>query len=95
MQRGILLLTKEEVADIIQKLPMEKYADSPLSNKLISAVNYDVPPQQEIDIELSEEELEIIMDEMGVPNSEIDTEFTRSAMKKIHSLLMKFRETQF
>jgi hypothetical protein len=94
MQRGILSLTKSEIVDVANILPLEKYLQTPLYNKIITAVQIDESVSS-IDIEISEEELEIILDEMGIPNIETDTEAIKSARTKINQLLVKFRETQY
>lgn len=91
MQRGILYLTQEEVADIVHKLPMDRYAQTPLVNKLMAAVQ----TQGVIDIEVSEDELEIILDEMGIPDPATDTESLKSMRTKVNDLLTKFREIHY
>lgn len=90
MQRGVITLTKPEVKEIVDRVDLDRFQTTPLTNKLSAALKAEGDGLN-IDIEVSEEELEFILDEIVIPH-ENDTEATNSLRAKIHNMLDKFRE---
>ena len=85
MNRGVLKLTNTEAQELLKSLNLNNYAGTPLANKLQSIdLN-----NQEIEIFLSEDEIENILDEIGMvdPSS---NQLLSSAMNKITKLLGSF-----
>lgn len=90
MQRGMLYLTKEETKALLSNFDLNRYQGSSLFNKLSSlASNQD--KNDEIGILLSEEEVEIILDEIGFVD-ETENPQLASALKKLMELMSSFRE---
>ena len=90
MQRGILELNKEEVSELLRNLDLSKYQRTPLHSKLTSLADSSINPQ-ECKILLSEDELEIIMDEIGFVEESTNA-LLFSTMQKITNLMNSFRE---
>ena len=90
MQRGILELNKEEVSELLKNLDLSKYQGTPLYGKLSSLSDKSINPQL-CKILLSEDELEIVMDEIGFVEESTNT-LLFSTMQKITSLMNSFRE---
>lgn len=88
MQRGVITLNVEEVNEIFTYFDVSKYEGYPLEAKLTSAKGSTNP---DIMIELSQEELELILDSVIIPDSE-DSESKKSLRKKIHDLLTSFHQ---
>ncbi|NLZ24768.1 hypothetical protein GX888_03435 [Candidatus Dojkabacteria bacterium] len=86
MKRGILVLNKMEIESLVLKINIEKFRGSPLYEKLNSASR---SIENNINISISEEELESILDEIGPPVS--NDSILSSAYEKIISLLQRMR----
>ena len=86
MQRGVLILTKEEVTELLKVLNIDLFINTQLHEKLKSASQSD---EQEIKILISEDEIERILDEVGPPV--YGNQFTNSAIQKINNLLVTLR----
>lgn len=89
MQRGILALTREELLEVFKYFDVESYKGHPLEVKL-SAANKS--SDVEITIELSEDEVEAILDSVAIPTPQ-DNEHTTSLRTKSQDLVTKFRNT--
>lgn len=93
MQRGILSLNHTEVDLIIESMPMDRYAQSPLVNKLLAAAqNTDLA---EVNLEISEDELEVILDEIGISPTGNSDLTLKTLRKKISDLMGRFREDHY
>lgn len=88
MKRGVIVLNKDEINEIYKRVELEAYTKSPLSPKLRAAIE---APDTNIPIEVSEEELEFVLDEIVIPDPAIDTDATRTLRSKIQELLQQFR----
>ncbi len=86
MQRGILVLSKEELDQLFTVLDISVFSGTQLFEKLNSASG---SMESEVRILLSEDELESMMDEMGMPFS--DNQVLNSALEKINALMASFR----
>ncbi|HVX93022.1 MAG TPA: hypothetical protein VHA74_02810 [Candidatus Dojkabacteria bacterium] len=87
MQRGVLTVTRAELADMLQKFDVRKYVGTPIANKLVAGIQSNIDP---INLEVSKEEIEMIMDDIGAPMP--DDSANMSALRgKINQLLMKFQ----
>ena len=86
MQRGILVLSKEELDQLFTVLDISVFSGTQLFEKLNSASG---SMESEVRILLSEDELESMMDEMGMPFS--DNQILNSALEKINALMASFR----
>lgn len=87
MQRGILLISREELIVLYDNLDIEIYSGSALYEKLNSALQ---GSDEEIRILLSEDEIEKILDEVGPPIH--DNDILNSSITKIFQLLSSFRD---
>ena len=87
MQRGILALSKEELDQLLTVLDISVFSGTQLFEKLNSASG---STESEVRILLSEDELESMMDEMGMPFS--DNQVLNSALEKINALMGSFRD---
>ena len=87
MQRGILALSKEELDQLLTVLDISVFSGTQLFEKLNSASG---SIESEVRILLSEDELESMMDEMGMPFS--DNQVLNSALEKINALMGSFRD---
>jgi hypothetical protein len=87
MQRGTLTLNSSEAKELVSNVDLTRYTDKPLYSKLTSISD---GSQEEYNILLSEDELEMIMDEIGFVD-ESSNPILSSAMKKISELLVSFR----
>jgi len=87
MQRGILVLSKEELNQLLTVLDISVFSGTQLFEKLNSASG---SIESEVRILLSEDELESMMDEMGMPFS--DNQVLNSALEKINALMGSFRD---
>lgn len=83
MQRGILNIGKTEIQTVINLIDLQKYAGTPLAGKLTAVATSQEPVVQ---IELSADELENLLDDIGAPNSEMSEEL-RSAISQMSSML--------
>ena len=86
MQRGVLTLSKEEFNQLLSIIYINRFNQTPLYNKLISAGNTN---EKEVRISISEDEIEKILDEVGPPIYE--NLVLNNALKKISALLISFR----
>lgn len=86
MQRGVLTLSKEEFNQLLSIIDINRFNQTPLYNKLISAGNTN---EKEVKISISEDEIEMILDEVGPPIYE--NLVLNNALKKISALLISFR----
>ena len=65
MQRGVISLDKLEIQSFISKVDIQKYAGSPLFEKLNAAMQSIENP---LNVEVSADEVEIILDEIAIPD---------------------------
>ena len=86
MQRGVLNLSKEEYAHLFHMLDIEEFVGTQLYEKLNSALQ---STQEEIKILLSEDEIEKILDQIGLTTS--DNPVHNSVMEKINTFMTSFR----
>jgi len=86
MQRGLLILSKEELEQLFTVLDLSLFSGTQLFEKLNSASG---STQTDVRILLSEDELESIIDEIGMPFS--DNQILNSALEKINTLMLSFR----
>ena len=83
MQRGSITLTKEELNNLLSILNTKSLQGTQLEVKLNSAKNSN---ENTINILLSEDEIERILDQVGPPIYE--DQIINSAIQKIQSLLL-------
>lgn len=88
MQRGILQVTQSEVTEIFKYFDLTPYKDYPLEIKLVAAK---ASQDELISIELSENEVEAILDSVAIPE-ESHSEATVSLRNKSRELITKFRD---
>jgi hypothetical protein len=88
MQRGVLSLTNQELEEIFKKIDVEKYAGSLLHSKLSAAKSAGLT---EVKLELSEDELETLLDDLDIPNPDTDSQELMSLRNKISLMLSGFR----
>lgn len=86
MQRGVLTLSKEEFNQLLSIIDINRFNQTPLYNKLISAGNTN---EKEVRISISEDEIEKILDEVGPPIYE--NVLANTAIKRINDLLLNLR----
>ena len=87
MQRGSITLTKEELNNLLSVLNTKSLQGTQLEVKLSSAKNSN---ENTINILLSEDEIERILDQVGPPIYE--DQIINSAIQKIQSLLLTLRK---
>ena len=87
MQRGSITLTKEELNNLLSILNTKSLQGTQLEVKLNSAKNSN---ENTINILLSEDEIERILDQVGPPIYE--NQIINSAIQKIQSLLLTLRK---
>ncbi len=87
MQRGVLTISKEELDQLFTILDISIFTGTQLFEKLNSASG---STQTEVRILLSEDELESIIDEIGMPFS--DNQILNSVLEKINTLMLSFRD---
>lgn len=87
MQRGILELTREELFEVFKYFDLEGQKGKPLETKLSVANSSEEPS---VTIELSEDEVELILDSVAIPTGE-DNDHTASLRTKAQGLLSQFR----
>lgn len=84
MNRGILKITNEEASELLKNLNLANYLETPLGNKLGSMdLN-----NTEIEILLSNDEIEKMLDEIGMPDPVINPTLY-SAVNKMNQLILK------
>ncbi len=87
MQRGTITLTKEELNNILSVLNTESLQGTQLEVKLNSAKDSN---EDTVNILLSEDEIERILDQAGPPTYQNQT--INSAIQKIHELFLSLRK---
>lgn len=87
MNRGILKLTKEELDQLLTVLNIQSFLGTQLYEKLNSAKN---STNTQIDILLSEDEIEKILDDIGPPIYENIS--INSAIQKIREMITIIRQ---
>ncbi|HNR29087.1 MAG TPA: hypothetical protein PLK49_01130 [Candidatus Dojkabacteria bacterium] len=87
MQRGSITLTKEELNNLLSVLNTKSLQGTQLEVKLSSAKDNN---EDTINILLSEDEIERILDQVGPPIYE--NQIINSAIQKIQSLLLTLRK---
>lgn len=90
MKRGILTLNLDELLVFIPKIDLQKLDGQPLRNKLEYALEKKMDPTN---LELSEDELEYILDELGIPEISEPIELN-SARGKMSKMLIDFRSLE-
>lgn len=86
MQRGVLTINKEDFIHFSSVIRIENFLSTPLHQKISSAKE---SKNSDIEILLSEEELEILLDEVGPPIY-TDTRIN-NVIQKINELLLSLR----
>ena len=89
MLRGVMTLSKEEIVEAIAVIKAQ-YSDAPLYHKLDSSTQ---ASESEVGVQVSNEELEILLDNIGVP-SENESEAMRSLRVKVQEFLAKLRHVE-
>ena len=92
MKRGVFTLTRPEFDDLFRSVEWQKLENSTVYNKAHSVEPAAQGDLSEVRLELSENELEILLDEVGLPDPEKDTEELKSVRLKISQKLIEFRE---
>ncbi len=87
MQRGVLILNRNEFNSLLTVLDINIFSGTQLFEKLNSALQ---STDDEIKIFLSEDEIEKILDEVGQPIS--DNQVLNSTLQKISDLMISFRK---
>ena len=87
MQRGSITLTKEELNNLLSVLNTKSLQGTQLEVKLNSAKDSN---ENTINILLSEDEIERILDQVGPPIYE--NQIINSAIQKIQELLLSLRK---
>lgn len=82
-------MSHAEVDEILKRVPPSTYEGTPLESKLTAVMSSDTDP---VNMEVSAEELEVILDEIAIPDPENDTEDLVSIRKKIQVKLLEFQE---
>lgn len=90
MQRGIILLSKPEITIIIDNIQKDKKDKDILFEKFISAFDSNSDKQSQINIQLSEEEVEIVMDLLPPPSMSAHPNLNL-LRKNLQEFLMKLR----
>ena len=87
MQRGTITLTKDELNNLLSVLNTESLQGTQLDVKLNSAKDSN---ENTVNILLSEDEIEKILDQVGSPVYE--NQILNSAIQKMHQLLLSLRK---
>lgn len=87
MQRGVLVLKKEELIALLTVLDINKFNGLPIYNKLSNAKE---SIENEVRISISEDEIERILDEVGPAIYE--NELINEGIKKINEFLLTLRK---
>ncbi len=86
MLRGVITITKEESDEALDWV--HKYlADTPLESKLIAATGHN---QDEIELQLSEQEVEQLLDNMDAPSPE-DSAAKKNLRKALQTFMVKLK----
>jgi len=86
MQRGVLVLRKEELEALFTVFDINKFNGLPIYNKLSNAKG---SIENEVSISISEDEIERILDEVGPAST--DNQILNSGITKMSELLQSFR----
>lgn len=86
MQRGVLVLQKEELEALLTVIDINKFNGLPIYNKLSNAKE---SMESEVSILISEDEIERILDEVGPANT--DDQKLNSGIIKMSELIQSFR----
>lgn len=86
MKRGVIQVTKEEIQEFTKLVDIKKYSSTPLEEKLKSVLTN----SEGHSLELSEEEIELMLDEIVIPVDGEPKEIT-SLRGKFGEKLMEFR----
>ncbi|WKZ30952.1 MAG: hypothetical protein QY318_03855 [Candidatus Dojkabacteria bacterium] len=87
MKRGIIEVSHAEVDEILKRVSPAVYEGTPLESKLNAIMISDVDP---VNLEISAEELEVILDEIAIPDPANDTEDIKSIRRKIQQKILEF-----
>jgi len=87
MKRGILELTKSEMLSVIDCIDLQRYSETPLANKVLAGKAI-LTTENSVRLELSEEELEVLLDEVGLVIGDVSLQ---SVKKKMNSMMSNFR----
>jgi hypothetical protein len=87
MNRGILTITKQEYDELMKNFDVKKYSNSPLFSKLTSVTQ--LGEITEVEILLSSDELEIILDDIGFVDVNVNP-LLNSVINKISQKLNSF-----
>lgn len=90
MKRGIIEVSHAEVDELLKRVPPSVYEGSPLESKLNAVMISDIDP---VTLEISAEELEVVLDEIAMPDPENDSEDIVSIRKKIQQKLLEFQSS--
>lgn len=90
MKRGIIELSYAEIDEIIKLVPPHVYEGTPLEVKLTAAMSSEI--DNPIRLEVSSEELEVILDEIALPDPINDSEDLVSLRAKVQTKLIEFNE---
>lgn len=95
MQRGILTVTKQELLEIVQHIDLNRYEGSPFKAKIEAGLNTNVMEggmdnANEISLEVSEEEVEIMLDAIVIPEQGESVEI-KNARNKLQQKIVSFR----
>lgn len=90
MNRGIVKLTNAEATELLKNINIDNYAETPLYNKLKSIdLNNSV-----IEILLSGDEIEKILDEIGIPDQQTNP-MLFDAINNMNQLLLTFQSQAY
>lgn len=87
MKRGILTISIREFISLIDEIDIKKYSGTTIGNKLGSAGDLE-EIGKEVRLQFSEDELETLLDDIGLTQGKEDL---TSARNKISKMLLKFR----
>jgi len=86
----MLYLTNEEARALLSSLNLDKYKGTPLFNKLSFLID-NLDRTEDCKVLLSEDEVETILDEIGLVDETEDPQLAY-AIKKVIELMSSFRE---
>lgn len=89
MLRGIMTLSQQEIVEAIAIIK-EQYSDTPLYHKLTSSTQ---SSEAEVGVQVSNEELEILLDNIGVP-SDSESDARKSLRLRVQDFLAKLRHVE-
>jgi hypothetical protein len=88
VKRGVLEITRSELDALVKRFDLSKFAGTSVESKVSAALSADA--SLPVKLELSEEELEVLMDEVTFPMPEDSLE-TVSLRKKMIDMMARFR----